>query len=73
MGLGLAVVRLLVKRWKDQVFVASVAACGAVLIVMALLPYRWLSFVIAVVFGMEGHFIGRGRGVVKRDGEAIRR
>jgi dTMP kinase len=52
MGLGLAVVRLLVKRWKDKVFVASVAACGAILIVMALLPHRWLAFAMAVVFGM---------------------
>jgi len=51
MGLGLALVRLLVKRGEAQVFVAAVATCGAVLIVMALFPYLWLAFVMAVVFG----------------------
>jgi len=51
MGIGLAVVRLLVKRGEAQVFVAAVAACGAVLIVMAFFPYLWLSFILAVAFG----------------------
>ena len=30
---------------------AAVVACGAVLIVMALLPYLWLAFAISVLFG----------------------
>ena len=51
MGIGLAVVRFLVKRGEAQVFILAVAACGAVLIVMALLPFLWLAFVMAVVFG----------------------
>ncbi len=41
----------LVRRGERQVFVVAVAACGGVLIMMALLPYLWLSFVLAVVFG----------------------
>jgi dTMP kinase len=51
MGIGLAVVRLLVKRGEAQVFVAAVATCGAVLMVMALFPMLWLAFVMAVLFG----------------------
>jgi len=51
MGIGLAVVRLLVKRGESQVFVAAVATCGAVLVVMALFPVLWLAFVMAVLFG----------------------
>ena len=51
MGVGLAVVRMLVKRGEAKVFVAAVAGCGIVLIVMALFPFIWLSFVLAVVFG----------------------
>jgi MFS family permease len=51
MGLGLAVVRLLGRRGESRVFVLAVAACGAILIVMAMFPYLWLSFVLAVVFG----------------------
>ena len=51
MGIGLAVVRLLVKRGEAQVFVAAVATCGAVLLVMALFPLLWLAFVMAVLFG----------------------
>lgn len=51
MGVGLAVVRLLIRRGERQVFVVAVAACGGVLIVMALLPFLWLSFILAVVFG----------------------
>jgi dTMP kinase len=51
MGVGLALVRLLVKRGETRVFVVAVAACGGILIVMAVFPYLWLSFVLAVVFG----------------------
>jgi dTMP kinase len=51
MGVGLGVVRLLVRRGESTVFVVAVAACGGILIVMAVLPYLWLSFVLAVVFG----------------------
>jgi dTMP kinase len=51
MGIGLALVRLLVRRGETKVFVAAVAACGGILIVMAVFPYLWLSFVLAVVFG----------------------
>jgi dTMP kinase len=51
MGVGLGVVRLLGRRGESQVFVLAVAACGAILIVMAVFPYLWLSFVLAVVFG----------------------
>jgi len=51
MGIGLAFVRFLVKRGEAQVFILAVATCGAVLIVMALLPFLWLAFVMAVVFG----------------------
>jgi dTMP kinase len=51
MGIGLAIVRLLVRRGEAHVFVAAVLTCGGVLIVMALLPLLWLSFVLAVVFG----------------------
>ena len=51
MGVGLGVVRLLVRRGESRVFVVAVAACGGILIVMAVFPYLWLSFVLAVVFG----------------------
>jgi dTMP kinase len=51
MGIGLGVVRLLGRRGEARVFVAAVAACGSILIVMAVFPYLWLSFVLAVVFG----------------------
>ena len=51
MGGGLAVVRLLVGRGETRMFVVAVAACGGILIVMAVFPYLWLSFVLAVVFG----------------------
>jgi dTMP kinase len=51
MGVGLGVVRLLVRRGESTVFVVAVAACGGILIVMAVLPYLWLSFILAVVFG----------------------
>lgn len=52
MGIGLAIVRLLIKdRGRAPTFLLAVTMCGAVLIVMALLPFLWLSFVAAVVFG----------------------
>jgi dTMP kinase len=53
MGLGLAAVRLLIKRGKDKVFIAAVAACGGILVIMALLPFRWLAFLASVGFGMS--------------------
>ena len=51
MGIGLAVVRTLVKRGEAQVFVLAVGVAGSVLVVMAFFPYLWLSFILAVVFG----------------------
>jgi dTMP kinase len=51
MGLGLSLVRLLVKRGRAQVFLAAVVMCGGVLVFMALVPILWLAFVAAVVFG----------------------
>jgi dTMP kinase len=51
MGLGLGVVRLLVKRGRPQVFLGAVVMCGGVLIFMALVPVLWLAFIAAVVFG----------------------
>ena len=51
MGLGLLFVRTVVRRGKARAFPAAVATCGAVLLVMALLPYLWLAFVAAVAFG----------------------
>jgi dTMP kinase len=52
MAIGLGVVRFLVReRGEPWVFLAAVTTCGAILIVMALLPYLWLAFAIAVVFG----------------------
>ena len=53
MGIGLALVRLLIKdRGRAPTFLLAVTMCGAVLIVMAVLPFLWLAFVAAVVFGM---------------------
>jgi hypothetical protein len=51
MGIGLAIVRLLIKRGQALVFLAAVVICGGVLIVMALLPFLWLAFISAVAFG----------------------
>jgi len=52
MGIGLALVRLLIKdRGRAPTFLLAVTMCGAVLIVMAVLPFLWLAFVAAVVFG----------------------
>jgi dTMP kinase len=51
MGIGLGIVRLLIKRGKAIVFLTGVVVCGGVLLVMALLPFLWLAFVMAVVFG----------------------
>jgi dTMP kinase len=52
MGLGLLVVRVLLKRGKDRVFIGAVATCGWILIVMAVFPFLYLAFGIAVLFGM---------------------
>ena len=52
MGLGLLVVRVLLKRAKDRVFIGAVATCGWILIVMAVFPFLYLAFGIAVLFGM---------------------
>jgi len=52
MGIGLAIVRLLIKdRGRAPTFLLAVTMCGAVLIVMALLPFLWLAFLAAVIFG----------------------
>src|SRR5438128_738631 len=52
MGVGLVIVRVLIKdRGRGATFLLAVTLCGAVLLVMALLPFLWLSFVAAVVFG----------------------
>jgi dTMP kinase len=52
MGLGLLVVRVLLKRGKDRVFIGAVATCGWILIVMAVFPFLYLAFGVAVLFGM---------------------
>jgi len=52
MAAGLGAVRVLARRGEVAAFRAAVAACGAVLIAMALLPLTWLAFAAAVVFGM---------------------
>jgi dTMP kinase len=52
MGVGLLIVRVLIKdRGRGATFLLAVALCGGVLLVMALLPFLWLAFVAAVVFG----------------------
>lgn len=52
MALGLGFVRLVLRETGAAiVFMAGVTLCGAVLIVMAILPYLWLAFVMSVVFG----------------------
>jgi dTMP kinase len=52
MGIGLAAVRFLIReRGASLVVLGAVVGCGAVLIVMSLLPFLWLAFVCAVVFG----------------------
>lgn len=52
MAAGLAAVRLLVRRGEGVVFRAAVAACGGVLILMAVAPVTWLAFAAAVAFGL---------------------
>ncbi len=52
MGLGLLVVRRLLRGGKDKVFVVAVATCGWILIVMGALPLLYLAFGVAVLFGM---------------------
>jgi dTMP kinase len=52
MGIGLGAVRFLIReRGATLVVLAAVVACGAILIVMALMPFLWLAFILAVVFG----------------------
>ena len=51
MGMGLLIVRLLVKRGRAEVFLVAVTMCGGVLIFMAIVPVLFLSFVAALVFG----------------------
>jgi dTMP kinase len=52
MGIGVVFVRVLLKqRGQWGVFLAAVTSCGAILIVMGLIPLLWLSFAMAVVFG----------------------
>jgi dTMP kinase len=52
MVLGLGVVRLLIReRGAPVVFLASVASCGGVLVVMGLFPSLLLAFGISVAFG----------------------
>ena len=52
MGVGLGIVRLLVKRGKAHVFVVCVVLCGATLIFMGFVAVLWLAFVAAVFFGV---------------------
>jgi dTMP kinase len=52
MGLGLAAVRPLVNREGASALVLiAVTVCGAILIVMSLLPFLWLAFIVSVAFG----------------------
>ncbi len=51
MGIGVAVVRLLVRRGEANVFLGAVILCGSILIAMGLVPIRWLAFLMAVAFG----------------------
>ena len=51
MGVGVGVVRALVRRGQAEVFLGSVVLCGGILIVMGLVPILWLAFLMAVAFG----------------------
>lgn len=56
-GLGMALGLLLIRRFSQikgeyYTFVSAVAICGAVIVVMALLPLVLLAYVLAVPFGM---------------------
>jgi dTMP kinase len=52
MGVGLLIVRVLIKdRGRGGTFLLAVTLCGVVLLVMALLPFLWLSFMAAAIFG----------------------
>jgi dTMP kinase len=51
MGVGLLVVRFLLHGAKDKVFLLAVATCGGILVVMGLLPFLFLAFGVAVLFG----------------------
>jgi len=52
MGVGLAIVRLLVKRGRAHMFLLAVVMCGGVLVFMAAVPILWVAFVAAVFFGV---------------------
>lgn len=52
MGIGLAIVRLLVKRGRTHVFLLAVVMCGGVLVFMAAVPILWVAFIAAVLFGI---------------------
>jgi dTMP kinase len=54
MALGLGLVRFLVREAGSEpvAFRSAVSACGAILIAMAFLPFTWLAFIAALVFGM---------------------
>ncbi|HEX6261864.1 MAG TPA: MFS transporter, partial [Actinomycetota bacterium] len=51
MAAGLGSARLFVRRGEALAFRVAVATAGGVLIAMALLPFLWLAFVGALVFG----------------------
>lgn len=51
MATGLVGVRLFSRRGEALAFQGAVTACGAVLIAMALLPFLWLAFLGALIFG----------------------
>ncbi|MCA1702229.1 MAG: hypothetical protein LC808_02735 [Actinobacteria bacterium] len=51
-ALGVATVRFLVHRGEGAVFRIAVAVCGAVLVLMGLVPVLWLAFLAAVLFGL---------------------
>ena len=53
MGIGIAIVQFVVRGRGERVaFRSAVVACGAILVAMAFLPFLWLAFVAALVFGM---------------------
>jgi MFS family permease len=51
MGVGLGVVRLVVKRGRAETFLGAVVMCGATLVFMGFVSVLWLAFIAAVFFG----------------------
>jgi dTMP kinase len=51
MGLGLLAVRLVRSRGQGPLFLAAVTSCGAILVVMGVVPFLGLAFIAAVAFG----------------------